>query len=89
MRAAMVSIVRGPMTSTMWTNMWSGVPTMVVLNRRGVLLIVMSGVPILVVLDRRGVLIVIFIIVSLCNTAEANEYGYRSCQCECAFRAEL
>jgi hypothetical protein len=70
MRAAMVSIVRGPMTSTMWTNMWSGVPTMVVL-------------------DRRGVLIVIFIIVSLCNTAEANEYGYRSCQCECAFRAEL
>jgi len=53
------------MTSAMRTNMWSGVPIMVVLDRWG------------------------FIIVSLCNTAEADEHGYRSCQYECAFRAEL
>ena len=40
MRAAMVPIVWGPMTSAMRTNMCSGVPIMVVLDRRGILLIV-------------------------------------------------
>jgi len=67
------------MTSAMRTNMWSGVPIMVVLDRWGVSLVVSLVVS----------LIVVFIIVSLCNTAEADEHGYRSCQCECAFRAEL
>jgi len=67
------------MTSGMWTNMWSGVPIVVVLHRRGVPLVVSLVVS----------LIVVFIIVSLCNTAEANEHGYGSGQCECAFCTEL
>jgi hypothetical protein len=40
MRAAVVPIIRAPMASAMRTNMWACVPVMVVLDRRGVIVIV-------------------------------------------------